>query len=405
MSTPASVPIKPIFEVFQQISSITISFSNFNEEYTYYSYFLNEDDQKLRCCIGSEKRYTISNIKPNKQHSIKAKYVDKHGTCSVYSDTFRFNITINQQETFHKILSTTLRLPKSKYMCNLLIDGFIRYHFISFITLTTFNQIIPIEINKLCLKFYYSMIDPSLLYTSIDNQLFKIKVGYKTEYAIPTMFIQCTNKTNDIIKGIDIKIRTNYLGIFTKQETLSLSDNIYPKYSETVCVSLELLKEFIETIDTHIIMNLVPLELTIGIGLTMFTTNMNKPSIYVPFHVAIPAKLFFIYCVVSREMYLKHWKSIPQHDNLAITRRTCQNTDKNVVKTIFEENNCYYVAERIIQNRGVSLYFSSMLRDVLMLLEFSIANNGAVRMVVKSKDAYLSAIACRTVIDFVDTKK
>ena len=73
-----------------------------------------------------------------------------------------------------------------------------------------------------------------------------------------------------------------------------------------------------------------------------------------------------------------------------------------MVKNIFTNNQCSFVAERQIQNRGISLYFATTLRNVSVLMEISIANNGAGRVVLKSKNKYLSYVACETAMKMVN---
>jgi len=63
--------------------------------------------------------------------------------------------------------------------------------------------------------------------------------------------------------------------------------------------------------------------------------------------------------------------------------------------------NCSFVADRVFEGKGVALYFATKLKDVPILIEVSVANNGAGRIVVKSKDKWLSFVVLQTVIGWV----
>merc|ERR1712087_1063210 len=71
---------------------------------------------------------------------------------------------------------------------------------------------------------------------------------------------------------------------------------------------------------------------------------------------------------------------------------------------IFLMNGCSFLAIRKIPNRGHSLYFATALRNIAICFEVSLANSGACRIVVKSKDKYLSYVACQTAAKLVNTE-
>lgn len=98
---------------------------------------------------------------------------------------------------------------------------------------------------------------------------------------------------------------------------------------------------------------------------------------------------------------MTEWRAITEDQSQTI--KQCKNTDTETVKNIFTANNCGFVADRQIPNRGVSLYFASTIKSVAVLLEISLANNGACRVVVKSRDKYLSFVACQTALKLVNS--
>merc|ERR1711933_458816 len=97
-----------------------------------------------------------------------------------------------------------------------------------------------------------------------------------------------------------------------------------------------------------------PLDLTVQMAARTMNSSLPKPPVTM-FAVQIPAEIFF--------------------DNQSHTIKQCKNTDTQVVKDIFLKNQCSFIADRQIPNRGVSLYFASTLKNVAVLLEVSLANN------------------------------
>ena len=106
---------------------------------------------------------------------------------------------------------------------------------------------------------------------------------------------------------------------------------------------------------------------------------------------------------MEKNPFLKEWRSIPDTDDQSKVIQSCKNTDEDDVKQLFLNNNCSFLATRIIPNRGISMYFVTTLKDVSMLIEMSIANNTAVRANVKSRNKYLSFVSAQTCIDIINS--
>merc|ERR1712204_123939 len=104
--------------------------------------------------------------------------------------------------------------------------------------------------------------------------------------------------------------------------------------------------------------------------------------------MGIPAEIFFDNqngnTLTDRTAFLSEWRAINNSEDQSQTVKQCKNTDVNVVKDIFLKNGCSFIADRQIPNRGVSL-----------------ANNGACRMVVKSRNKYLSYVTCQAAVKLV----
>ena len=224
----------------------------------------------------------------------------------------------------------------------------------------------------------------------------EMSVGFQRKANKPIMIVQCANRGNDTVTRIDIKFNKNYLGIQPTQ-TVPLNGNVGPGQTQTVELLLQLSQDPTPK---------NPLDLTVQMAARSMRLNVAKPPVTM-FAVAIPAEIFFdntnASTLTERTEFLSEWRSIPNTDDQSQTIKQCKNTDTSVVKGIFKNNYCSFVADRQIPNRGVSLYFASSIRNVAVLLEVSIANNGACRVVVKSKNKYLSEIACQTAIKLVNS--
>merc|ERR1719216_608117 len=194
------------------------------------------------------------------------------------------------------------------------------------------------------------------------------------------MMVMAANRSNEAISRIDIKFNKNYLGIQPTQTVslqLQLSQPPTPKN---------------------------PLDVTVQMAARSIRTNTAKPPVTM-FAVQIPAEIFFDSnnpnTLSDRGAFLAEWRAITEDQSQTI--KQCKNTDVERVKGIFMGNSCGFVADRQIPNRGVSLYFASTIKSVAILLEISLANNGACRVVVKSRDKYLSFVACQTALKLVNS--
>merc|ERR1740123_965680 len=211
-----------------------------------------------------------------------------------------------------------------------------------------------------------------------------------------TMIIKVDNKSNGDISRIDIKFNKNYLGI-QPQGSVPLNGNVSAGQSQTIKLTLQLTQEPTPK---------QPLDLSVQMAARTMNSSLPKPPVTM-FIVQIPAEIFFDNqngnTLTDRTAFLSEWRAINNSEDQSQTIKQCKNTDVNVVKDIFLKNGCSFIAERQIPNRGVSLYFASTLRGVAVLLEVSLANNGACRMVVKSRNKYLSYVTCQTAVKLVNS--
>merc|ERR1719273_180453 len=223
----------------------------------------------------------------------------------------------------------------------------------------------------------------------------EMKLGFQRENNSPVMVIEATNRSNAAVSRIDIKFNKNYLGI-QPTATVPLNGQINPGQSQTVSLKLQC-----STPPTP----KQPLDLTVQMASRSVRANGGKPPVTM-FAVQIPAEIFFEgnapQTLSDRNAFLAEWRGIPNTEDQSQTIKQCKNTDVEIVKDIFIKNQCSFVADRQIPNRGVSLYFATTLRNIPILLEISIANNGACRVVVKSKNKYLSYVSCQTAIKLVN---
>merc|ERR1719273_3059780 len=224
----------------------------------------------------------------------------------------------------------------------------------------------------------------------------EMKLGFQRENNSPVMVIEATNRSNAAVSRIDIKFNKNYLGI-QPTATVPLNGQINPGQSQTVSLKLQS-----STPPTP----KQPLDLTVQMASRSVRANGGKPPVTM-FAVQIPAEIFFEgnapQTLSDRNAFLAEWRGIPNTEDQSQTIKQCKNADVGVVKDIFMKNSCSFIADRQIPNRGVSLYFASTIKAVAVLLEVSLANNGACRVVVKSRDKYLSFVACQTAIKLVNS--
>lgn len=235
----------------------------------------------------------------------------------------------------------------------------------------------------------------NIAFDSNKGQGLEMSLGFQRKGNKPIMIVQCANRGNDTITRVDIKFNKNYLGIQPTQ-TVPLNGNVGPGQTQTVDLELQLSQEPTPK---------NPLDLTVQMAARSMRVNTAKPPVTM-FAVQIPVEIFFDNnngaTLTERNAFLGEWRSIPNTEDQSQTIKQCKNTDGSVVKGLFSAASCSFVADRQIPNRGVSLYFASTLRNIAVLLEISLANNGACRVVVKSKNKYISYVACQTAIKLVN---
>merc|ERR1719334_1443464 len=222
-----------------------------------------------------------------------------------------------------------------------------------------------------------------------------ISVGFVHESGVgPQMVLQLANSSNNAVTRVDIKFNKNYLGI-QPSATVPLQGNIMPGSSQTVRLGLQLSGE------PQMKRPLDAAALTVQMAARSMRQNVPKAPVAM-FAVQIPAEVFLDdknpATLTDKAQWLGQWKTIPASEDQSQTIKQCKNADQQALKAVFERNQCTWIADRQIQGRGVSLYFASSLKGVAMLLEVSLANNGACRVVVKSKNKYLSFVTCAAAI-------
>ena len=214
-------------------------------------------------------------------------------------------------------------------------------------------------------------------------------MGMNVAFERNTMVIKVDNKSNGDISRIDIKFKKNYLGI-QPQGSVPLNGNVSAGQSQTVKLTLQLSQDPISK---------QPLDLMVQMSARTMNSSLMHPIVTL-FKVQIPAEIFFDNqngnTLTDRSAFLAEWRSIPNTENQSQAFKPCTQMDTNAAKDVFMKNGCSFIVDRQIPNRGVSLYFASTLRNVAVLLEVSLANNGACRLLVKSKNKYLSYVACQT---------
>jgi len=224
----------------------------------------------------------------------------------------------------------------------------------------------------------------------------EMSVGFQRLSGVgPVMMVMAVNRSNQAVRRIDIKFNKNYLGI-QPTATVPLNGQINPGQTQTVSLQLQLSQPPTRN---------NPLDLTVQMAARSIRSNTAKPPVTM-FAVQIPAEIFFDsadgHTLRTRTAFLSEWRAIPNADDQSQTIKQCSTTDKGAVKDIFGRNGCEFIADRHIPNRGFSLYFASTLKTVPVLFEVSLANNGACRVVVKSRDKYLSFVACQTAVKLVN---
>merc|ERR1712003_380307 len=230
------------------------------------------------------------------------------------------------------------------------------------------------------------------VFDSNKGQGMEMSVAFEAK----TMIIKVDNRSNGDISRIDIKFNKNYLGV-QPNGSVPLNGTVSGGQNKVVRLPLQLSQEPTPK---------NPLDLTVQMAARTMNSSLPKPPVTM-FAVQIPAEIFFDNqngnTLTERSSFFNEWRAIANTEDQSQTLKQCKNTDASVVKNIFLQNRCSFIADRQIPNRGLSLYFASTLRNVAVLMEVSLANNGACRVVVKSRNKYLSYVTCQTAIKLVNS--
>eukprot|EP01084_Bolivina_argentea_P111840 199479_1 len=219
----------------------------------------------------------------------------------------------------------------------------------------------------------------------------EMSMGFKNKNNMPIMIVKCTNKQVNIINRIDIKFNKNYLGIQPIQ-TVPLNGNITYNQTQIIDVPLKLIQE-----------PLIKEPLDLNVQIAVRIVWLNKPSKVVMFASIIPSQIFFdcYHKLMDKNKFLSEWKSVSVTND--IKKIFDKKLDINIenIKQIYKNNSFVCIGDRNIPNRGVSLYFITLLKNITILMELSIANNRKCRIITKSKDKYLSNIVCNVGVSLI----
>jgi len=104
---------------------------------------------------------------------------------------------------------------------------------------------------------------------------------------------------------------------------------------------------------------------------------------------------------LAKDEYANEWKTLPQENQQQEALKSI-NSDVEGIKRNLSQTNCSFVADRVFEGKGVALYFATKLKDTAILIEISVANTGSGRVVVKSKDKWLSYVVLQAVIGWLN---
>jgi len=211
-----------------------------------------------------------------------------------------------------------------------------------------------------------------------------IDAGFKRSKNKAVMVVRVTNNGQQGISRMDIKFNTNYLGIEPNQ-TLPLNGTINTGLSQVSELPLDLSAQ-------PQIQNPFNIKVQAAVRVSLST---SKP-VY-KFEASVPPHIFLETSEVEKNEYLEKWKNIPATDGQSVQLKTLKTADIEGLKLTLSKNNCAFVAPREIPGKGISLYFSSKLRNQLMLIEVAVATSGAGRIQVRSDDKNLSLAAAHAV--------
>lgn len=239
----------------------------------------------------------------------------------------------------------------------------------------------------------------------------EISVGFsRKDNEIPTMIVKCVNKSNNnIIKGIDFKFNKNYLGI-EPMKALPLTNDIEPGQSQIINIRLKLSKGALP-LKSELTLN-TELDFNVEMAVRLITINKShqspNPAKIVLFASQINPQIFFENTdksmVVDKNLFVSKWKSISTNNQQQIIFDKPKDKTVENIKNIFKDNSFVFIHKRHVSNRGISLYFSTILKSVNILLELSIANNGKCRIITRSQSKYLSYIVCNCGVILIKKK-
>jgi vesicle coat complex subunit len=216
----------------------------------------------------------------------------------------------------------------------------------------------------------------------------QLSVAFKQNTGAPIMVVKCENFSHQVISRLDMKLNKNYLGI-QPSGPLRLDCDLNQNETQYCEVPLQL---SIDPVPKN------PLDTKVQIAVRSARSGSPKPVVSM-FAVSVPAQTFFAASPIDRMTFLNTWKGITDQQAQSEKMQALSNPNPVAVKDLLTRHRCSFIAERQIPGRGVSLYFAMKLRGVDVLLEVSIANSGAARVVAKSANNYLAFVGLKTITD------
>jgi len=223
-----------------------------------------------------------------------------------------------------------------------------------------------------------------LCLTSNNAEGLEISVGYKRSNQQPIMVVQASNKGNVIISRIDLKFNKNYLGIQPTQ-TLPLQGNLNPGTTQKCELPLDINGEMT---------NVTPVSYEVQMAVRSTRNGVAKPPVHV-FSDDVPPEIFFSdNGNVDKSDFTQLWKNIADNDMQVFQSKQIKDKDHEWVKDTLTAKNFFFIAPREIPGKGMSLYFSSNIKNTIVLSEISIAISGACRIAVKSENKWFASVTC-----------
>jgi len=212
---------------------------------------------------------------------------------------------------------------------------------------------------------------------------------YKNVNGAPVMLIEAFNKTGTSISRIDVRFNKNYLGI-QPEPTLSLNGDLAANSCKVYEMQLKLAQPPVTQ---------TPLNTKVEMAVRS-VRNGQKEAV-AKFSDSIPSHIFFENNGIGKDEYANEWKTLPQENQQQEALKSI-NSDVEGIKRNLSQTNCSFVADRVFEGKGVALYFATKLKDTAILIEISVANTGSGRVVVKSKDKWLSYVVLQAVIGWLN---